>query len=420
MPVEDYPTLPDMPPAAGTVGSDAFAAAVGQVAVAAGRDDTLPDAHRRADGDRGRHRDPRLHRPLPARGPRAHWSREQPDISAVALVPAKTLADTAKSLTARRRGRDRAGRPRARGEGMIGFEGGGRRTTTRLLDGEFPKYRSLLPDRVLTRVADVQTAAFVEAVKRVALVAERNTPVRLSLHAAARSCSRPAPATRPRLWRRSSADSGGRRHRRSPSTHRSCWTGSARSTPTSPRLQFTTSTKPAILTGKPADDGERPGLPVPDHACAARPADPSAPAIPATTGPRPGYEQGKDSMQLGMVGLGKMGGNMAERLRRGGHEVVGYDRDPERQRRRHASRSWWSELHAPRAVWVMVPAGRAHPAHDRRARRAAVARRHRHRRRQLPLHGRPEARRRAGRQGHRLRRLRGQRRRLGPARTATR
>ena len=33
-------------------------------------------------------------------------------------------------------------------------------------------------------------------------------------------------------------------------------------------------------------------------------------------------------MKLGMVGLGRMGGNMAERLRRGGHEVVGYDRDP--------------------------------------------------------------------------------------------
>ena len=34
-------------------------------------------------------------------------------------------------------------------------------------------------------------------------------------------------------------------------------------------------------------------------------------------------------MQIGLIGLGKMGGNMAERLRAGGHEVIGYDRDPE-------------------------------------------------------------------------------------------
>jgi DNA polymerase-3 subunit beta len=62
---------------------------------------------------------------------------------------------------------------------MFGFAGGGRRTTTRLLDGEFPKYRSLLPTE-FNGSATVDTAPLVEAVKRVALVAERNTPVRLS------------------------------------------------------------------------------------------------------------------------------------------------------------------------------------------------------------------------------------------------
>ena len=46
------------------------------------------------------------------------------------------------------------------------------------------------------------------------------------------------------------------------------------------------------------------------------------------------------AMKLGMIGLGKMGGNMAERLRAGGHEVVGYDRDPTATRRRRRSRSW--------------------------------------------------------------------------------
>jgi len=61
-------------------------------------------------------------------------------------------------------------------------------------------------------------------------------------------------------------------------------------------------------------------------------------------------------MQIGVVGLGRMGANMAERLRRGGHQVLGYDRDP------HASEVPSLEelvgaLQPPRAVWVMVPAG---------------------------------------------------------------
>lgn len=62
---------------------------------------------------------------------------------------------------------------------MIGFEGGGRRTTSRLLDGDFVKYRSLLPSEY-AGAAEISTGPFIEAVKRVSLVAERNTPVRLS------------------------------------------------------------------------------------------------------------------------------------------------------------------------------------------------------------------------------------------------
>ncbi|GAA3541829.1 decarboxylating 6-phosphogluconate dehydrogenase [Nonomuraea rosea] len=62
-------------------------------------------------------------------------------------------------------------------------------------------------------------------------------------------------------------------------------------------------------------------------------------------------------MQIGMVGLGKMGGNMAERLRRGGHDVVGYDRDPAVSD--VASLKELTErLQQPRAIWVMVPAGK--------------------------------------------------------------
>ncbi len=188
MPVEDYPTLPQMPPPTGSVGSDVFAAAVNQVAVAAGRDDTLPvltgvrveiegDIITLAATDRYR---------LAVRELR--WNPGQPDISAAALVPARTLADTARSLTSGAEVSIALGLPgqtggdNATGEGMIGFEGGGRRTTTRLLDGEFPKFRSLLPDQVKA-VAELQAAAFIESVKRVSLVAERSTPVRLAFSA---------------------------------------------------------------------------------------------------------------------------------------------------------------------------------------------------------------------------------------------
>src|SRR3954449_154272 len=58
-----------------------------------------------------------------------------------------------------------------------------------------------------------------------------------------------------------------------------------------------------------------------------------------------------------MVGLGRMGGNMAERLRRGGHTVVGFDRSPESGRDVESLEALVERLAAPRAIWIMVPAG---------------------------------------------------------------
>ncbi len=71
-------------------------------------------------------------------------------------------------------------------------------------------------------------------------------------------------------------------------------------------------------------------------------------------------------MRLGMIGLGKMGGNMATRLTQGGHEVVGYDRgdiSPDRAKEMGISvakdlKDLVAQLPAPRAVWIMVPAGK--------------------------------------------------------------
>src|ERR1022692_2956765 len=168
MPEDEYPALPEMPPAAGSVGSDAFASAVSQSATAAGRDDTLPaltgvrieiegDAITLISTDRYR---------LAVRELR--WTPARPDLSAAVLVPARALADTARALTA---GAEVSialalpGDAGSGGDGMIGFEGAGRRTTTRLLGGEFPRYQALLPTE-LTSTAELPTAVLAEAVKR--------------------------------------------------------------------------------------------------------------------------------------------------------------------------------------------------------------------------------------------------------------
>ena len=66
-------------------------------------------------------------------------------------------------------------------------------------------------------------------------------------------------------------------------------------------------------------------------------------------------------MQLGMIGLGRMGGNMAKRIAASGHEVVGYDRSPESDRTVASLKELVAALKAPRLVWVMVPAGEGRP-----------------------------------------------------------
>jgi DNA polymerase-3 subunit beta len=167
-----------MPAVSGSVGSDAFAAAVGAVAVAAGRDDALPvltGIRIEIDGEQVTLAATDRYR-LAVRTLR--WQPVEPAMQATALVPARTLAEAAKSLTA---GAEvsiaLAGV--GTGEGLIGLSGADRSTTSRLLDGEFPKYRSLLPE-TSSATALVQCAALTDAVRRVALVASRTSPIRLS------------------------------------------------------------------------------------------------------------------------------------------------------------------------------------------------------------------------------------------------
>lgn len=177
MPVDEYPTLPSMPDGTGAVAGDVFTEAVAQVTVAASRDETLPiltGVRLEIEGETltllatDRYR--LAMRTLP-------WRPSSPSASAVALVRARTLSEVSKALGAA--GDVTLALSTGGSTELIGFEAGGRRTTSLLVDGEYPKVRSLFPAESPT-YAVLDAHALIEAVRRVALVAERNTPVRLT------------------------------------------------------------------------------------------------------------------------------------------------------------------------------------------------------------------------------------------------
>ena len=179
MAVEDYPTLPSLPDETGVVSSTLFAEAIGQVAVAAGRDDTLPmltgirveisgEKVVLAATDRFR---------LAVR--ELTWSTDSAGVEAAILVPAKTLAEAAKAGADGDDVHLSLGSGATVGkEGLLGIRSKGKRSTTRLLDAEFPKFRQLLPSEH-TAVATIGVAELTEAIKRVALVADRGAQVRM-------------------------------------------------------------------------------------------------------------------------------------------------------------------------------------------------------------------------------------------------
>ncbi|MGV9826872.1 DNA polymerase III subunit beta [Gordonia sp. NPDC003429] len=181
MPVEDYPQLPDVPGVTGTIPAQIFAEAISQVAVAAGRDDTLPmltGVRVEIDGktvvlaatDRFR---------LAVR--ELEWDPTDDAASGAVLVPAKTLSDSARTAGSEGTGDVSlafGSGAALGGEGILGILGENKRTTTRLLDAEFPKFRQLLPASH-TAVATIDSSPLIDAIKRVALVAERGAQVRM-------------------------------------------------------------------------------------------------------------------------------------------------------------------------------------------------------------------------------------------------
>ena len=183
MTLEDYPALPSVPAATGTIDPQLFTEAIGQVAVAAGRDETLPmltgirmetegNMVTMAATDRFR---------LAVRT--FEWN-QIPEGNAELLIPAKTLADTARSLDAGSSepvtlafGDGSDGRA-VGADGLLGILADPRRTTTRLLDAEFPKFRPLLPKQH-SSLASVRIDPLREAIRRVSLVADRGAQIRM-------------------------------------------------------------------------------------------------------------------------------------------------------------------------------------------------------------------------------------------------
>ncbi|GAA1750635.1 DNA polymerase III subunit beta [Nostocoides vanveenii] len=177
MPASDYPTLPTQPESSGTIDGATFTQAVSQVAIAADRGDTLPiltGVRVEIEGEKVTFLATDRYR-LAMR--EFTWNPSSSDASHIALIPAKTLSEMARSLGSGGSVAIALGSA-AGGDGLVGFEAGQRHSTSRLLDGEYPKVAKIFPSSSEIE-AVVKTADLIEAVKRVALVAERNTPVRL-------------------------------------------------------------------------------------------------------------------------------------------------------------------------------------------------------------------------------------------------
>ena len=182
LPVDEYPTLPEMPTQTGLVDASVFEKSVSQVVIAAGRDELLnvfTGVRVEINGDRlSLLATDRYRMALKE----LTWQPSSPDIEGAVLVPGRVLADTAKSLTSGKTVTVSLSTTESEGEGLVGFIGEGakgrREATTRLLNQAFPKVRHLM-DVVGTVTVRVPTAGLLAAVKRVSLVAERNTPLRM-------------------------------------------------------------------------------------------------------------------------------------------------------------------------------------------------------------------------------------------------
>jgi DNA polymerase-3 subunit beta len=177
MPVEEYPTLPEIPAISGTITGEAFANAVHQVAVAASKDDVTPvltgvqlEAGEKTISfvatDRYR---------VALR--EAAWQSNPAGVGAVALVPARTLQEVAKTFG--NQGEISVSITKSDDREMIAFKANNRSVTSLLLKGNFPPVKSLFPENI-ENYAVIATQDLIDSTRRVSLVLERESPLRYS------------------------------------------------------------------------------------------------------------------------------------------------------------------------------------------------------------------------------------------------
>ena len=177
MPVEEYPTLPEIPAISGTITGEAFQNAVHQVAVAASKDDVTPvltgvqlEAGEKSISfvatDRYR---------VALR--EAAWQSNPAGVGAVALVPARTLQEVAKTFG--NQGEISISITKSDEREMIAFKANNRSVTSLLLKGNFPPVKSLFPENI-ENYAVIATQDLIDSTRRVSLVLERESPLRYS------------------------------------------------------------------------------------------------------------------------------------------------------------------------------------------------------------------------------------------------
>ena len=176
MPIDEYPTLPEIPSMSGSVSGEDFAAAISQIAVAASKEDVTPvlttvllettkenislvatDRYRVAIQD------------IP-------W-KSNSSTEASALIPAKTLQEIAKTFA--NQGEISISINPSDEKDLIAFKANNRSVTSRLIKGNFPAVKTLFPEKI-ENFAILNTQDLLDSTKRVSLVLERESPIKFT------------------------------------------------------------------------------------------------------------------------------------------------------------------------------------------------------------------------------------------------
>jgi DNA polymerase-3 subunit beta len=175
MPVDEYPTLPEIPETSGQVSGEDFASAISQISVAASKEDVTPvlttvlletssenislvatDRYRVAVQD-------------------ISWKSKTTSSNQTALIPAKTLQEIAKTFS--NQGEISISINPSDEKDLIAFKANNRSVTSRLIKGNFPAVKTLFPEKI-ENFAIVNTQDLLDSTRRVSLVLERESPIK--------------------------------------------------------------------------------------------------------------------------------------------------------------------------------------------------------------------------------------------------